>query len=191
MNADPKIILKSNFINQSSVVYRFCQGENDAMGEVFAQMYAELCFIAFRFVENEKDAEDIVADCFEKLISITTERRNILFIENSIEIKSYLIVMVKHKSLDFLKVKKNRHFLFSAVSSFWRKNDVNEHSSRSENDHILHSLEILTDREKEIMKLSIEGYGIDEIKEKLLISKKTISNTLHAARKKIKIFLDE
>lgn len=172
-------------------MYRFCQGENDAMGEIFAQMYAELCFTAFRFVENEKDAEDIVADCFEKLISISSERRNILFIENSIEIKSYLIVMVKHKSLDFLKVKKNRHFLLSAVSGFWKKNDVNEHALRSEKEHVLLALEILSVREKEIMSLSIEGYGIDEIKEKLLISKKTISNTLHGARKKIKIFLDE
>ncbi len=185
-----QIILKSNFSNQSSALYRFCQGENDAIGAIFSEVYTELYFTAFRFTQNEKDAEDVVSDCFEKLIAISIERRQQIFIENNVELKSYLLVMIKHKSLDFLKVKKNRNSILASISSFWKKSDENEHLIRSENDHILLILELLTEREKQIMRLSIDGYSIDEIKEELLISKKTVSNILQSARKKIKLFIE-
>ena len=171
-------------------MYRFCQGENDAIGAVFSEVYTELYFTAFRFTQNEKDAEDVVSDCFEKLIAISIERRQQIFIENNVELKSYLLVMIKHKSLDFLKVKKNRNSILASISSFWKRSDENEQLIRSENDHILLSLELLTEREKQIMRLSIDGYSIDEIKEELLISKKTVSNILHSARKKIKLFIE-
>jgi RNA polymerase sigma factor (sigma-70 family) len=181
--------LKNNFEENQSTIYRFCQGNNDVISELLFQEYTELYFTAFRFTQNEMDAEDIVSDCFEKLMKISNARRSKIFIENKIELKSYLLVMVKHKSLDFKKTAKNRNSILSSISDFWQRKEENENLLSSKCEHIMVGLDFLNDREKQIMSLSIEGYSIDEIRKELSISKKTVSNILSNARTKLKLYI--
>ena len=45
----------------------FCQGDNKALGAIYSTWLPELYLVAFRYVQSEQEAEDVVADCFEKL----------------------------------------------------------------------------------------------------------------------------
>ena len=86
----------------------FCKGENQVLSHLYKVIVSELHLVAYRYVKCEAEAEDIVADCFEKLLKMPNDRRIQKFISNKINIKAMLFIMVRNQSLDVLKINKNR-----------------------------------------------------------------------------------
>jgi hypothetical protein len=57
-------------------------------------MDSGIVFNCIRYLKSQEEAEDVVADCFEKLLKMSNERkRQQKFIIDQIDLKSLLIVM--------------------------------------------------------------------------------------------------
>lgn len=164
----------------------FCEGDNAAIAKQYKQWLPELFLIAYRYVKNEVEAEDIVADCFEKLLRLSTEKRKQKFITEQINLKALLIVMVKNKSLDSLKMMKNRNRIIEGIKSLWPLTTNNSSKIIFTNENFENLLSCLPEKEQIILKMNMEGYKHQEISQKLNLSEKTISNTLSITRIKIK-----
>lgn len=182
----PNPFLKNNSKILDLDLVLFCQGDNNALSKIYKQWLPELYLVAFRYLKSNQEAEDVVADCFEKLILLPAEKRRQKFIENQINMKALLIVIVKNKCLDQIKTTKNRSRIMDSIMSLWPSTTANlAHQKFTEEN--FESLSVcLLDKERIILKLNMDGFSHQEISTQLNISEKTISNTLSISRKKIK-----
>lgn len=182
----PNLFLKNNSKILDLDLVLFCQGDNNALSKIYKQWLPELYLVAFRYLKSNQEAEDVVADCFEKLILLPAEKRRQKFIENQINMKALLIVIVKNKCLDQIKTTKNRSRIMDSIMSLWPSTTANlAHQKFTEEN--FESLSVcLLDKERIILKLNMDGFSHQEISTQLNISEKTISNTLSISRKKIK-----
>jgi RNA polymerase sigma-70 factor (ECF subfamily) len=164
----------------------FCEGDNTAIATQYKCWLPELYLIAYRYTKNQEQAEDIVADCFEKLLQMPLEKRKQKFIEEEINLKALLIVIVKNKCLDYLKTTKNRTRIIDGIKSIWSTSTKNSATRIFTEESFETLLKCLPEREQVILKMNLEGYKHEEISEKLQLSEKTISNSLSLSRAKIK-----
>ena len=67
---------------------------------VFLPLHAKLYRLAYRFVENQADAEDLVQECYIKLWQKRNEWSSV---QNP---ESFSVTIIKHVCLDFLRKKK-------------------------------------------------------------------------------------
>ena len=65
----------------------FCNGDNLAIVNKYKQWLKEFYLIAFRYLKNQEEAEDVVADCFEKLLLMSLEKRKEYFLDRQIDLK--------------------------------------------------------------------------------------------------------
>lgn len=164
----------------------FCQGNNNALGKLYKQWLPELYLIAFRYLKSTQEAEDVVADCFEKLIMMPVEKRQEKFIENQINIKALMIVIVKNKCLDHLKTTKNRIRIIDTIKNLRSSTTANLANQKFVEENFESLFICLNDKEQIILKLNIDGFSHQEISAQLNISEKTISNILSISRNKIR-----
>ena len=164
----------------------FCDGDNKALCAIYSAWLPELYLIALRHVQSEHEAEDVVADCFEKLLKMPIAKRKQKFIVEEINLKALLLVMTKNQSLDVIKTKKNRTRIIDGLAKFIPKFGLNESKQTLTNDNFKMLLTCLPNKEMEILTLHLEGYTNQEIGIKLKLTEKTISNLLSVARKKVK-----
>ena len=164
----------------------FCQGDNEALARLYKQLLPELYLIAVSYTKSSQDAEDIVADCFEKLILMSNEKRQEKFIENKIDIKALLIVIVKNKCLDYLKTTKNRSRILDSVKILWSSSTSNLAKQQFVEQNFETLMGFLLEKERQILKLNMDGFTHQEISIKMNISEKTVSNTLSISRNKIR-----
>lgn len=178
--------METNSIPHNLNLILFCKGDNNAIAKLHKQWIPELYLIAFRYVKSQEEAEDVVADCFEKLLKMSNEKRHQKFIVDQIDLKSLLIVIVKNKCLDVLKTYKNRNRIIEGIKSLWTSTASNlaEQNLVTENFEKLASF--LPEKERKILKLNLDGFKNQEISSQLNISEKTVSNSLSISRKKVK-----
>lgn len=167
-------------------IQNFCQGDNKALGAIYSAWLPELYLVAFRYVQSEQEAEDVVADCFEKLFLMSITKRHQKFIKDEINLKALLLVMVKNRSLDVIKTKKNRNRIVDGLVKFFPKFGLNGSKQTTSNENFKSLLACLPDKEMKIVRLHLEGFSNKEIGIQLEISEKTVANLLCVARKKIK-----
>jgi RNA polymerase sigma-70 factor (ECF subfamily) len=168
----------------------FCEGDNTAIAKQYKLWLPELYLISYRYVKNQEQAEDVVADCFEKLLQMPFEKRKQKFIYEQINLKALMIVMVKNRCLDYLKTSKNRNRIIDGIKGLWSTTTNNSAKELFSNESFETMLSCLPEKEQLILKLNIEGYKHEEISEQLKLSEKTISNSLSMSRKKIKNLWD-
>ncbi|WP_084329640.1 RNA polymerase sigma factor [Flavobacterium sasangense] len=170
----------------SIALQQFCKGDNQALSTLYKNWLPELYLVAYRYVQCEQEAEDIVADCFEKIFAMPITKRQQKFIEEEINIKALLLVMVKNKSLDVIKTKKNRIRILEGIKGFLPTISFNNAKQNLANDNFKELLNCLPKKEKQILSLSIDGFTNAEIGEQFNLSEKTIANLLAMVRKKVK-----
>ena len=170
----------------SIALHQFCKGDNQALSTLYKKWLPELYLVAYRYVQCEQEAEDIVADCFEKIFAMPITKRHQKFIEEEINIKALLLVMVKNKSLDVIKTKKNRNRILEGMKGFLPTISFNNAKQNLTNDNFKELLNCLPKKEKQILSLSIDGFTNAEIGEQFNLSEKTIANLLAMVRKKVK-----
>lgn len=177
----------NNSIHISLVeLQEFCNGNNQALVQLYYSYLPELYLIAYRYVKSQEEAEDVVSDCFEKLFKMSIEKRNKKFIADEINIKALLLLMVKNRCLDVIKTKNNRNRIVDGIKKFLPTVGFNEIKETLADENFKLVLACLPEKEKEILLLSIEGFSNDEIGVQLKLSEKTIANLLSIARKKVK-----
>ena len=174
-----------NYISTTSLI-QFCNGNNHALCPVYTACLPELFLVAYRFVQSQHEAEDVVSDCFEKLFSMSKTKRHQKFIEQEINIKALLLVMVKNRSLDVIKIKNNRYRIIEGIKKFFPVVEFNKITETIAEEDFKLLLACLPEKEKVILALSMEGFTSCEIGVKLNLSEKTIANLLSISRKKVK-----
>lgn len=164
----------------------FCNGDNMAIVNNYKQWLKEFYLIAFYYLKNQEEAEDVVADCFEKLLLMSLEKRKEYFLDRQIDLKALMITIIKNKSLDVLKTKKNRNRIIDGIKYLFPTSSRNLSRKTFSDENFVTMMNCLPEKEQLVLKLNIEGYKNSEISEKLNISEKTVSNLLSISRSKIK-----
>ncbi|GAA0182265.1 sigma-70 family RNA polymerase sigma factor [Clostridium sediminicola] len=146
---------------------------DDCINEIVSKYSDMVLRLAFIYVKNISDAEDITQDVFLKLY-----RGNKVF-NNDEHLKAWLIVVTKNTSKDYIK-------------SLWRRKTEELKDNLSANDNYFDSQLI-----KEVLKLPVkyrdvlylyyyEGYSISEIAKNLNINEATIRTRLKRGREALK-----
>ena len=174
-----------NYISTTSLL-QFCNGNNQALFAVYTVCLPELFLVAYRYVKSKHEAEDVVSDCFEKLFTMSNAKRHQKFIEQEINIKALLLVMVKNRSLDVIKTKNNRNRIVDGIKKILPIVGFNGIAEKITDEDFKLLLACLPEKEKVILALSMQGFTNNEIGAKLNLSEKTIANMLSMARKKVK-----
>jgi RNA polymerase sigma factor (sigma-70 family) len=156
------------------------------LGAIYSTWLPELYLVAFRYVQSEQEAEDVVADCFEKLFLMPITKRHQKFIKDEINLKALLLVMIKNRSLDVIKTKKNRNRILDGLAKYFPKFGLNGSKQTISNENFKSLLSCLPDKEMKVLTLHLEGFNNIEIGIQLAISEKTVANLLSVARKKVK-----
>ncbi len=172
--------------NTNNYIESFCNGDNKAIAAQYKLWLPQLYLIAFRYVKNHEIAEDVVSDCFEKLLIMPAEKRREKFIDEQINLKALLIVMVKNKSLDYIKVTENRNRIKEGLQWFLNKTTQNKIHEKFSEENFKRLVNCLPYKEQIILKMNLEGYKNEEISKKFKLSEKSISNSLSLSRTKIK-----
>lgn len=164
----------------------FLKGENDFFDAFFQEHHTTLLLIAYRYMRNQDDAEDVVADIYKKLLSFSVEKRSDLLPKDYSEFVFYVRKMVVNKSLDSHKQKANQRRLLAENFS------KNTHSGFFSEQNLLEPQlqeiiqQVLNHRELEIISLHVQGYKNVEIAQKLDLSYFTVRNLIHVSKKKLK-----
>ncbi len=98
--------MRNSITLKTATLNHFCKEENQGLEHFYNLLLPELKSVAYRYVKSEAEAQDVVADCFEKLLKMPNEIRWQKFVTNRINPKAMLFIMVRNQSLDELKVKK-------------------------------------------------------------------------------------
>lgn len=178
--------MKPSFDISTTAIQQFCKGDNQALSQLYKEGLPQFYLIAYRYTKSQQEAEDIVADCFEKLFYMPLQKRHQKFIEEQINLKALLLVMIKNKSIDVVKTKNNRGRIVEGIKLFLPIAVFNGAKQSLTDENFKSILNCLPEREKIIITLSMEGYTNKEVADQLGISEKTAANQLAIIRKKIK-----
>lgn len=138
--------------------------------EIFDVYYNSLVMYANRFLPLKIDCEDLVQDIFviiwEKKMSFPDE----------ISLKVYLYKSIRNKCYNILKHKKvKNNYVTLELQSLEDNNVFLKQVLEEEIVRRLHKvLEVLPERKKEIIKLSLKGLKNNEIAERLNIKLQTV-----------------
>ncbi len=165
---------------------QFCIGENHALSTLYKAWLSELYLVAYRYVQSQQEAEDVVADCFEKIFAMPTKKRYQKFIEEEINLKALLLVMVKNKCLDVIKTDNNRNRIKEGIRKLLPLVGRNDAEQNLTEENFTNLLDCLPKKEKRIVTMSMQGYTLAEIGKHENLTEKTIANLLTMARKKVK-----
>ena len=158
---------------------KFLKGDNQALGELYSELFEPLVFISIFYVKNNEAARDIVSDLFVQLITTSLEERKRKWVSVN-SCKAYLTIAVKNKSIDFMRKVKNQ----AAISEQIPLN-LTENSADFSDD----IYEVLSSAEQEIFQLHLDGFKNEEIAQIQKLTEKTVRNKLSISRKKMeKVF---
>jgi RNA polymerase sigma factor (sigma-70 family) len=177
---------KVDSLNEVSLWERYAAGNNTASTTLYTRYQKHLLLVAYKYVRCEANAEDIVADLFEKLLAMNTaERKTItaVLLHNPV---GYLTVAIKNKSIDYLKIKHNRENIIINIRYWFTSNEKNIAYQQFTHDALELMLTRLEPREREIMQLHLAGYRNEEIANKLNLSYNNVKNNIYEARVKLK-----
>jgi RNA polymerase sigma-70 factor (ECF subfamily) len=172
--------------NETSLWELYAAGNNNALATLYTWHQKHLLLIAYKYLRCETNAEDIVADLFEKLLAMNTaERKTItaVLIHNPL---AYLTVAIKNKSIDYLKIKHNRENIIINIRYWFTSKEKNTAYQQFTHDALELMLTRLEPREREIMQLHLAGYRNEEIANKLNLSYNNVKNNIYEARVKLK-----
>lgn len=180
-----------NFHNDSILVAEIFKKNEEALEYLYHRYFRRLKGYAYRFVEDEDVAQDVVQECYIKLWEKSEELIGI-------SIRSLLFTMVRNRSINFLKKQQRIEKLFSEyIAQLDEDNlyyaDFNVYGKEiySELEQELRKvIDTLPERCKEIFLLSRkEGLKNREIAEKLEISTTAVEKHISRAFKQIEEYL--
>ena len=154
---------------------QFVNGDNEALGEVYSELFEPLVFVSYYLVKDNDVARDIVGDLFVSILTKAIDERKMKW-EHVNSVKSYLSAAVKNKSIDYLR--KNKLYLVSIDS-------IEMELKEDDNHFYAENLKCLTAHEETFFQLHLDGYKNEELAERYKLSEKTVRNKLSLTRKKM------
>ena len=68
-------MMRNNKLTEYNLALSYLDGDDEALGELYALYYSSLIMIAYRYNLNTEKSKDIVGQVFEKLLSLTKSKR--------------------------------------------------------------------------------------------------------------------
>lgn len=169
-------------------LFAMAKGDELAFQELYNRYYPGVFQFALGFLENRQEAEDCTAETFIKLWDARSDTQAVK------NISSFLFIAIRNACLNCLRNNKrhaDHHERIKQLSSHpiesFRQNEITE--------HLLEFLESevskLSDQQRKVLQLHLEGFKNEEIGQLLAVSEKTIRNIKSEALKKLKIGLLE
>ena len=150
---------------------------------IFQHYYRPLCLYATHYLHDIDEAEDVVQDCFVKLIS-----RNIMP-EN---IKAFLYTSVRNACIDRLRRQSPIDTEISPSDLSGTISDNQAQESSFQEAELWTAIELLPERCREIFLMSKrDGMTYREIAEELNLSEKTVEHQISKALKTLRGKKDE
>lgn len=152
----------------------FSRGEDQALAYFFDLHYKSLCYFSSRLIQDDVEAEDIVADCFIKLWK--SDRKTY----TAQNIKAFLYISCRNACFNYLK----RLKIKTSVQEVYYKQLEQEENPILNSiiktevlDMMVKEIELLPEKCREVFKLIyFEDKKTDEIAQQLGISVKTVRN---------------
>ncbi|WJS93862.1 sigma-70 family RNA polymerase sigma factor [Flavobacterium johnsoniae] len=151
---------------------------------LFHAHYREWCLVSFSYLEDMDEAEDVVQDVVEKVLTQLNNSNEIL------NLKSYIFIAVKNNSIKRLKKSKRTSTILD--------NDIFEVSHEENlinyerNTYILDMVDTLPDQSKRVFELCvIEGLKYETAAETLNISINTVKYHLKKSYKTLRSVLQD
>ena len=162
----------------------FINGNDHALARLYQDLFQPLLFISIKYTRDLEISRDIISELFTTLLETSLEDRFVKWGE-IIEVKAFLSILIRNKSIDSIRTKINREKL----GNDWIKNQ----DSKTENEYIYEEykqkcISYLNENEKKLILLHLDGYKNQEIGVKFNYSEKTVRNKLSMSRKKLVYF---
>ena len=161
----------------------FIEGDNESITVVYKQLLPQLLFVGYRYLKDQEKSKDVVADVFEKLITMGIDERKQKLSGVDEKLDTFFKVIVKNRCINYINIEKNRRGILRHIGflrgGYYYPNEL-------ENEDLKIMLDILPQRQKEVLTLHLKGFDNNEISIQLNISVNTVKNTLVNSKKKIK-----
>jgi RNA polymerase sigma factor (sigma-70 family) len=177
---------KKKIISEYDLGFNFINGNDEALGELYTLYYSSLIMVAYKYTQDTEKSKDIVGQVFEKLLSLTNAKRQTFFLHPEKGLYPLLLSIIKNKALDEIKQNKLHQEIKKQIESTISFFSTNAIFVRFEEEAIKQLIDYLSNREKEILQLHLQGFKNDEIATQLNISYNTVRNTLHNAKQRVK-----
>ncbi len=178
-NAGQNPSLANDSDHDRELIAAITKGERNALAELYDRHASVLMGIAYRILQNRRDAEDLLHDVFleawRKAASYDAKRGTV---------RSWLITRVRSRGIDRLRSLKTArtHAMLQANVEF-EQNQSSENISGSP-DHVRarRALTLLSDAQRKVIELLyFEGLSCQEISAKCEIPIGTVKSRLSAA----------
>lgn len=169
-------------IDEYNVAVLLQKNVNEAYLYLYKRLYAPLCNFAVSYVKNRAAADDIVQEMFVSLLSIEKK------FSDYQEIKFYLYRAVKNRSINYLRHEVVKEGYRDEFSESYEESNTFYPKMLEEDvySNLIYAIENLPPKCKSVIRLTMEGYKITEIAEKLSISSDTVKEHKSNAKNKLK-----
>lgn len=172
-------------IDESNIIKLLQNNVNEAYFYLYKRLYAPLCSFALYYVHDRETVDDIVQELFVSLLTTKKE-----FTDYQ-ELKFYLYKAVKNKSINHIRHQTIKEDFSNELLKFHDENDL-FYSRMLEEDiysNLVSAIENLPPKCKSVMQLTMEGYKIIEIADKLSISSEMVKEHKSLAKNKLRATL--
>lgn len=180
---------KDNSEAQQDYIKGLWKGDLDAFNYFFNEFYAPLLYYCKHYVDDGEEAKDIVLKSFYKLW-----KKKETF-ETHSHVKSFLYLVIKNASLDYLKVKQRtvrKINEFSMSAPLLQQADAYLEMEAEVLKKIYTEIERLPEKCKAVFKLSyLEGKSTAEIAAALQITPGNVSSQKHRAIQLLRLALKD
>ena len=158
---------------------------------IFQQYYRPLCLYALHYLHDLDEAEDVVQDCFVRLLEAEKRDANSsvssLSMSNPQNLKSFLYAAVRNASIEKLRRKNPIVQDISPSDLSGVISDEQAVDSASREAELWTAIEQLPERCREIFLMSKrDGMTYREIAEELCLSEKTVEHQISKALKTLR-----
>ena len=153
----------------------------DRFKKIFLPFYKKMYRIAYRFLENQADAEDRVQETYIKL----WQKRHEL--ESLINPESFAITLLKNNCLDFLRKVRPDLLQLHEIQLSTPDTFAEQIENREQLEYIQRIMNQLPKQQKQVVKLKIwDNLSDEEIEQRTGLKKGNIKVIVSRARKTIK-----
>ncbi|MDR1526315.1 MAG: RNA polymerase sigma factor [Dysgonamonadaceae bacterium] len=155
--------------------------DSDHFKRIFLPFHKKLYRMAYRFLENQADAEDMVQETYIKLWQKRLE------LESLLNPESFAVTLLKNSCLDFLRKVRPEWLPVYEIALAAPESLAEQIENREQLEHIQQIVDQLPEQQKQVVELKIwDNLSDEEIEQRTGLKKGNIKVIVSRAKKTIK-----
>ena len=155
--------------------------EEELFHNLFMEYYPSLLSFARYYVKDETIAEDLVQDVFVKMWELREQWKGV---EN---FSAYIYQMVRFRCFNYLRGEKLREEMMRSYKEEKLSIvEINQYIEEESFRLVNQAMDSLPSTYKQVITLTLEGYRVKEIAEKLNVGEETVKKRKQAAKQVLK-----